>query len=146
MNTPNLAKERSRCVSLFQVTKIAWNTITSRNIKFKYCSSSSQSNEGLILPPNGNLYQQNFKFLGGAGPNFPLILSHQTLETFLNRQSQQPIRRIFKTFITQKGLFLFLIASYIGAPLYKLEYQGIEKKTKPREAQEITKDIDMMKQ
>ena len=24
--TPNPAKERSRCVSLFQVTKVAWNT------------------------------------------------------------------------------------------------------------------------
>ena len=146
MNTPNPAKERSRCVSLFQVTKIAWNTLTSRIIKLKYFSNSSQTNEGLILRPTGNLYQQNFKFLGGAGPNFPLILSHQTPKTFLKIQSQQPIRRIFKTFITQKGLFLFLIASYIGAPLHKLEYQGIEKKTKPREAKEIKKDIDMMKQ
>ena len=69
MNTPNPAKERSRRVSLFQVTKIAWNTLTSRIIKLKYFSSSSQSNEGLILPPNGNLYQQNLKLLGGAQPN-----------------------------------------------------------------------------
>ena len=39
-----------------QVTKIAWNALTSRIINSIYLVVLAPVKKGLILPPNGNLY------------------------------------------------------------------------------------------